>query len=293
MKRYFSGVTAGVWALITAAGFVQANEVAFEAGAVDWHTDYQQAMQQAASQRRMLFIFFHDADKNPAREKFEANCLTPNLLAPWNSRYVWAKLPVNTRITSQGRDLHLLSHAAFGHLHGQQGIAILDFENSDPVLYGHVVSCFPFRSGNYYSVHSLKIILGLPRGTITQRTMIYAVRIHPEAPASTHGQLHPILSTEAQSHSYRQASMGVQGHHSWDSRFHRINARLSNGLSAQEVVAESWPNEDLVTACIDCVHSWRQSSGHWSAVRGRQRAFGYDIKRGVNGIWYATGIFAR
>jgi hypothetical protein len=59
------------------------------------------------------------------------------------------------------------------------------------------------------------------------------------------------------------------------------------------VVAESWPGQELVEACVDCVHSWRQSSGHWSAVQGRQRAFGYDIRRGFNGIWYATGIFGR
>jgi hypothetical protein len=26
-------------------------------------------------------------------------------------------------------------------------------------------------------------------------------------------------------------------------------------------------------------------------VSSRQDCFGYDIKRGANGIWYATGIF--
>jgi hypothetical protein len=28
-------------------------------------------------------------------------------------------------------------------------------------------------------------------------------------------------------------------------------------------------------------------------VRSRHPLFGYDIKRGQNGIWYATGIFGR
>jgi hypothetical protein len=28
-------------------------------------------------------------------------------------------------------------------------------------------------------------------------------------------------------------------------------------------------------------------------VRSRQSFFGYDMKRGRNGVWYATGIFAR
>ncbi len=85
----------------------------------------------------------------------------------------------------------------------------------------------------------------------------------------------------------------MQGHHSWESRFHRINSKLPSGVVAQEVVAESWPNEGLVEACVDCVHSWRQSPGHWGAVRRRHPLFGYDIKRGRNGIWYATGIFGR
>ena len=123
--------------------------------------------------------------------------------------------------------------------------------------------------------------------------MIYAVRIHPEAPASTQGIFHLALAEEAKSHAHHQASIQVQGHHSWDSRFHRINSKLPGNVLAQEVVAESWPNETLVEACVECVNSWRQSPGHWSAVRARHPLFGYDIKRGRNGIWYATGIFGR
>jgi hypothetical protein len=61
---------------------------------------------------------------------------------------------------------------------------------------------------------------------------------------------------------------------------------------ASEVVAESWPDQNLIDSCIDCVDSWRHSPGHWRAVRGRHRLFGFDIRRGRNGIWYGTGIFA-
>jgi hypothetical protein len=62
---------------------------------------------------------------------------------------------------------------------------------------------------------------------------------------------------------------------------------------ASEVCAESWENQDLLDSCVDCVASWRQSSGHWNAVRSPQAAYGYDIRRGSNGIWYATGIFMK
>jgi len=40
-----------------------------------------------------------------------------------------------------------------------------------------------------------------------------------------------------------------------------------------------------------CVASWRQSPGHWDAVKAQQASYGYDIREGSNGIWYATGIF--
>jgi hypothetical protein len=121
--------------------------------------------------------------------------------------------------------------------------------------------------------------------------MVFAVRIHPESPASTKGDLDPHLAHEAKSHSEYQAQIHVQGHHNWESRFPRIHRLLGFGLTPQEVVAESWPHENMLDAAVDCVHSWRQSSGHWGAVKRDQPKFGYDMRRGSNGIWYATGIF--
>jgi hypothetical protein len=93
--------------------------------------------------------------------------------------------------------------------------------------------------------------------------------------------------SEAASHSAHQARIRRQGHHGWDVRSQRL------GGAAAEVCAESWENQDLMDSCVDCVASWRQSSGHWSAVRSPQSSYGYDIRRGPNGIWYATGIFVK
>ena len=39
----------------------------------------------------------------------------------------------------------------------------------------------------------MKVLFDLPAGTLTQRTLIYAVRISPKHPASTRGQFHPTL----------------------------------------------------------------------------------------------------
>lgn len=257
------------------------------------HTDYRKAMKEAAEDRKMLFIYFHERRPTAAQRAFERETLADIEIQEKLKRYVFVRLPRDAEIAIDGNRVALLKHAAFTEMLGRQGVAVIDLAHVGSEYYGHVVSTFPFTPGKYYRKQALSIVLDLPTGTLTQRTMIYAVRIHPERPASTSGQFNAVLADEANQHANHQAAILLQGHHSWDSRFHRINARLPSGVMAQEVVAESWPNESLVEACIDCVHSWRQSPGHWGAVRSRQPLFGYDIKRGRNGIWYATGIFGR
>ncbi len=257
------------------------------------HTNYEEAMREATESRKMLFIYFHEPRMTAARRAFETRTLPALEIQEKLKRYVYLEVPTTVEITSGGKSSRLLSNPAFAEMLGRPGVAIIDLCHVRAEYYGRVVSTFPFTPGKFYRKEALSIILDLPPGTLTQRTMIYAVRIHPEAPQSTKGQFHLALAEEAKSHANHQASIQVQGHHSWDSRFHRINAKLPGDVLAQEVVAESWPNETLVEACLECVNSWRQSPGHWNAVRARHPLFGYDIKRGRNGIWYATGIFGR
>ncbi len=257
------------------------------------YTDYHQAMREAAESRKMLFIYFYEPRMTAAHRAFESLTLPTLEIQEKLRRYVYLEMPTDATIKVDGQPVELLSHASFAEMLHRPGVAVIDLAHQRAEYYGHVVSTFPFTPGKYYRREAMSIILDLPPGTLTQRTMIYAVRIHPEAPASTRGQFHTVLAAEAMSHAHYQASIQVQGHHSWDSRFQRINSKLPSGVLAQEVVAESWPNENLVEACIDCVDSWRHSPGHWSAVRSRHPLFGYDIKRGRNGIWYATGIFGR
>jgi hypothetical protein len=258
-----------------------------------WHDDYEQAWNEAKEDGRMLFIYFHDATTSATRRSFENNSLARPDIKAKLADFVLLKLPVDATISSGGESKKLLRHPAFAEMLGRPGIAIVDLAHRKAEYYERVVSTFPFVRGKYYRGPVVDAILALPPGTLTQRTMIYAVRTHPEAPASTQGKFNNVLAEEAKLQSDYQATILTQGHQNWENRFHRINARLPGGATAQEVVAESWPNESLVDACVDCVDSWRQSPGHWSAVRSRQAHFGFDIKRGRNGIWYATGIFGR
>ncbi len=177
----------------------------------------------------------------------------------------------------------------------RRGPGVFVVDHTGGPLTGRVVSILPRTSGKYYrfSPSHIDQLASLPSGTLTQRSLILAVRIHPENPQSTFGFCNPMLCQEAAAHSTHQARIRTQGHHNWGQRSQRIVGNAGGAGSASEVCAESWENQDLLDSCVDCVASWRQSSGHWNAVRSPQSAYGYDIRRGSNGIWYATGIFLR
>jgi hypothetical protein len=262
------------------------------AGKVNWLTDYHAGMDAAEARRQMALIWFYDPVQPSENERFERELVGANGVSKLVAeRFAAIRLPVSAVVQSGGKEVALLEQPAFGEMQQAAGLAIVDMTEPEGPLHRQVVSVLPFSKGAI-SAEKLAVLLTLPRGSLTQRTLIYAVRTHPEFPASTKGHLSQVLSRETEKHSTHQAHITLQGHHQWESRFHAINAELPGNLLAKEVCAESWPGQPLLEAAMECVHSWRQSSGHWDAVRSEHAMFGYDMKRGANGVWYATGIFA-
>lgn len=256
-----------------------------------WHDEYGSAVRDAMAQKQMLFIFFND--QSATAERFEKEVLAHRDIRPLLENYTLARLPMDATVAIEGKPAKLLSHGAFSHMYGSPGFAIVDYTDNGSSEYGQVVSQYNFRGPQGRTVDQMQAILTLPPGSLTQRTLIYAVRTHPEKPRSTTGIFRRLLAFESFRHSRHQASIQLQGHHQWDSRFQQIKSQLPGNLVPTEVCAESWPGQRLEDAAIECVRSWRFSSGHWSAVSDHNVYYGYDMKLGRNGIWYATGIFAR
>ena len=179
----------------------------------------------------------------------------------------------------------LVGDPSLVEMRGGPGLFVVDHAHAP--WHGRIVSILPRTPGKYYrfAPEHIDALASLPPASLTQRSMVMAVRIHPERPCSTQGSCDPGLCAEAEAHSAHQARIRRQGHQGWAVRSQRI------GGAAAEVCAESWEHQDLLDSCVDCVASWRQSSGHWRAVSGRHASYGYDIRRGTNSIWYATGIF--
>jgi hypothetical protein len=278
------------------AGSAASAESISEAGPqnnFEWLTSYKATHAKAKQDGKMLLINFMPKGDSRAQRQLDDAIKTDKVLQRRLQSVVLLRVPYGYESDIAGIEGPLAKHAAFKDLNGQTGIVIIDLRNSDEPYYGKVVTALPFLSGKYYrwQPNQLKVALALPPGTLTQRTMIWAVRIHPESPASTAGSVDPVLAKAASQHSEYQARVEVQGHQGFENRYQLVRSQTSAG-DASEVVAESWPDENLIDSCIDCVASWRQSPGHWQAVRGRHRLFSYDIRRGNNGIWYGTGIFA-
>jgi hypothetical protein len=259
----------------------------------DWLEDYHAGLALAEDEKRLALIWFHNVSDQEGVQRFERDVLLqPAVKELLAERSVTIRLPTDARIGVGGDEIGLLEHPAFVEMQRSPGIAILDMSDEHSPHFRQVVSVFPFRP-QPIDAEKLQVMLELPRGSLTQRTLIFAVRTHLERPASADSHLSPLLAEETESHASHQANITLQGHHQWSSRFQSINARLPAGLVSQEVTAESWPGQSLLDAAEECVDSWRQSSGHWEAVSRRHVLFGYDMKRGRNGVWYAAGIFAR
>jgi hypothetical protein len=258
---------------------------------LDWHTDYATAYAAAKQNRQMLLINVVAPSASSQQKRIEQYIARYPSMKTRLQRVVRLRVPVDATLTIKGKPQRLLSHPAFSELQGGPGFMLVDLQHVGKSYYGQTVNVLPYASGKYYHWREdyLATALDLPEGSVTQRTMIWAVRIHPERPASTTGSFHPTLARGAAYQSSYQADIGVQGHHNFETRYAGLAV---TGGEVSEVVAESWPGENMIDSCIDCVDSWRHSPGHWNGVVRRHRAFGYDIRRGRNGSWYGTGIFS-
>ena len=106
------------------------------------------------------------------------------------------------------------------------------------------------------------------------------------------GRLHPTLQQAAERHAAYQAQVHVQGHQDWEARVAELRRQMPDCHTFKEVANESWPGQDTNAAAYEMYRSWKLSAGHWSAVNGRCRYYGYAMRLGSNGVWYACGIFA-
>ncbi|MDR2704845.1 MAG: hypothetical protein LBC02_03615 [Planctomycetaceae bacterium] len=296
---------------------------------LSWETNYVTASQKAKEQSKNLLIYFYAVADSPtiptsteerfikvgnneirqvvyvlpqlqkplpiaaACREFEQRAFFKSDVLDLLNNYVLLKLPIDAVQESKEAGqvgVPILDLPKFREMAHLPGLAVIDYEHKDAPYYEELVGILPFLRAKPPTSEQVQTFLTLPPGTLTQRTLIYAIRIHPERPLSTMGTFHPFVIKEATEHSVYQAKKGVLGHQNFGARSNRISGELGQG-SVSEICAQSWTDEGLFEAAIGCVRAWRNSSGHWSAARKKHVYYGYDMVLGSNNIWYATGIF--
>ena len=257
--------------------------------AVHWLSSYREAITAADRQNKMLLIYFCDHGADSPCERFKKETLDDPQVRRKLRNYVCLRLPLDAKITVQGKQVVLLEHEAFHEMLGRPGVAIVDYRaDAEPARGG----------GQRVSDHRNALVYAGTDGGDLDSSAGHAhaadADLRGADPSRSSGQHR--RRTESDVVGGGRKPFAVSSRHSrarpslLGLAFRRILSRLPGVGAPREVCAESWGGQNLVEAAIECVRCWRLSSGHWSAVCARSRFFGYDMKCGGNGVWYATGI---
>ena len=270
---------------------------------IGWKIDYEDAIETARiSSRNLLIYLYVEKDVVIPDElaalpivsgcrQFDTVVLDNAFVRSGLCRYVLLKLPMNAQIfDNSGIKTPIYALPGFEHMTGHPGLVVIDFANRDASHYGDVVGILPFFQGICPTADQTEIFLKLPPGTLTQRTLTYAVRVHHDQPLSADGEPAPIVVQMATEHALYQAERGYLTHVNFGVRSYRAKEVLGGGSPA-EICAQSQSGVGLFEGAIGCMRAWRYSSAHWSIARKSQTYYGYDMVLGNNGAWYAVGFF--
>ena len=225
------------------------------------HTEYFPAYAEARSSGKMLLIDFGT--------HFDFNTVDAKKL----ESYVLCRVPLDYTIPIDGKKARLIDAPAFDCLQKQAGIAVVNLR--DKSHFRETVSVLPERYavGDY-----VEALLDLPAGSLTQRTLTWAFRVHQERPACTSGTADPTLMDHADRQSLYQAQSNAMFH-------------SSSFPGSFEIVAQSWmANANVVDVAVDLVNLWRSSPAHWGAASTAWSRYGVDMQSNGS-VWYATGVF--
>ena len=273
---------------------------------IPWETDYEYARKSAESASRCLLIYLYADGATelpetlvplpviPACREFDTAILDDDFVRSGLSWYVPVKVPMNTKIIGEdGEEVSIYSLPGFEHMLEHPGLLVIDYASRDMPYYGEVVGILPFLRGGVDcpTAKQVTTFLKLPPGTLTQRTLTYAVRIHPDRPLSSDGTPHSAVVQAATEHAIYQAERGILGHQNYGARSYKVKEVLGSG-SPSEICAQCRSGENLFEGAIACMRLWRYSSAHWSIARRSHTYYGYDMVRSErNGCWYAVGFF--
>ena len=260
-------------------------------GELKWHEDYLAAYQEATEQRKPLLMVFTDPAEQNSSESLASDFAEPKLDSLLDG-FVRVTMPINTAAPSQAPGEFptlLLEHRSFRHLSIRSGIVIVDLTAPDSGNYGRVVSALAAPENGRYSAETLRSLLELPTGTISQRTFLLTLRssmpdsVFSRAPFSTE------LNALANRNARFMAHYEQVGAYEVSERAAAVAQRFGADAKLRELLFASEPGVTLQEASMQAVQNWLENEQDFPGVSNSGTAFGIELFQSpTSSRWFAT-----
>ena len=271
--------------------------------ALNWHNDYLAAYVEASQQKRYLLMLFRDAVIGGEPLAATDSVFAPSL-RPMLEQFSRVELPLNAAMPILSDDTNdvkndglpnlLLKHRSFRHLGMQSGIAVVDLTDSNSPNHARVVTVLPLPESGQFQDDSLMLALNLPKGAISQRTLLFAIRSTVPDSSLSMREFSPTLVELAHRNSRYMANAGQAGSFDQKTRQQRIEQEFGTNVDLKELVFTTESETTIHDAALQAVTSWIETSESFDVLDGPATAMGMDMfQNAESGRWFVTCFVIR
>jgi hypothetical protein len=272
-------------------------------GTLTWHSDYLAAYFEAAQEKRYLLMLFRETivggDEVASTDSFFAPSMRPML-----EQFSRVDLPLNAAMPDNSgpgsneteNDLPnlLLKHRSFRHLGVRSGIAVVDLTDPESANHARVVSVLPLPDNGLFSDDELMLALNLPKGAISQRTLLFAVRSTVPDSGLSMRQFSPTLIELAHRNSKYMASVEKIESFEQDARREQIAEEFGQQAELQELFFATESDATIHEAARQAVTRWTETSAAFDVLTTPATAMGMDMfQSSASGRWFVTCFVVR
>ena len=270
---------------------------------LSWHDDYLAAYVEAAKEKRYLLMFFRDVSFGEEPLASAETVFTPSL-RPMLEQFSRVELPLNAAMPvlsdkedgSQKNELPdlLLKHRSFRHLGMRPGIAVVDLTDPGSQNHARVVSVLPMPESGQYNDDDLMLALNLPKGAISQRTLLLAIRSTVPDSSLSMREFSPALIELAHRNSQYMARAGKAGSFDQENRQQRIEEEFGPQAELKQLVFATDSKTTIQDAALQAVTSWIGTSESFDILDTPAEAMGMDMfQDSKSGRWFVTCFVIR
>lgn len=268
-----------------------------------WHSDYLAAYVEASQEKRYLLMLFRDAVFGGEPLTSIDDVFAPSM-RPILEQLSRVELPLNAAMPilsdknndSQKKGLPnlLLKHRSFRHLGTQPGIAVVDLTDPSSPNHARVVTVLPLPETGQFQDDSLKLALNLPKGAISQRTLLFAIRSTVPDSSLSMRKFNSTLVELAHRNSRYMANAGEVGSFDLETRQQRIEQEFGPQAELKQLVFATDSETTIHEAALQAVTNWIETSESFDVLDAPATEMGMEMfQNSESGRWFVTCFVIR